>query len=93
MLKYLKPTKNSSPLIISTYQIQNFGSVICGQLCLYVLFMLGSGYKFLDIITELFNNKLGAGLLTDLIPKDFKLGMSDGDVNAIDDVATIAELI
>ena len=53
VLKYLKPSKNSSPLVISTYQIQQFGSVICGQLSIYVLFMLGSGFNFIDIITDL----------------------------------------
>jgi len=59
MLKYLKPTSKSPPLIISTYQIQQFGTVIYGQLALYTLYCLGKGYKFIEIITGLMNSKKG----------------------------------
>src|SRR6266853_2562289 len=53
MIKYLKPTKNSSLIICSTFIIQKFNTVICGQLAVYLLFMLNQGYKFLDILFSL----------------------------------------
>ena len=53
MLKYLKPTKNSSKLIMNTYEIQKLGTKICGQICLYVLYMLSNDYKFEDILLTL----------------------------------------
>jgi len=43
--------------VVSEYnetQVQPFGSAICGQLCLYVLFKLESGFDPDDIICELF---------------------------------------
>ena len=63
---------------------------MCGQLCLYVLYELDKGNTFINIITSLMSQRTGTGLLTDIIPKDFKFGLSDGDVNAIDDIATVA---
>ena len=40
-------------------QVQPFGSRICGQLCLYVLYKLENGSEFDDIIFELFETFKG----------------------------------
>jgi len=40
-------------------QVQPFGSRICGQLCLYVLYKLENGSDFDDIIFELFETFKG----------------------------------
>src|SRR5271156_1750193 len=40
MLKNLKPSSVSSQVIMSTFVIQQLGTVICGQLSIYVLYML-----------------------------------------------------
>ena len=62
MLKYLK-----SPLVISTYQIQNSGTVICGQLCIYMLYMLDHNHKFIDILLSLMNEfHSGSGINEDI---------------------------
>src|SRR6266853_3192474 len=53
MITYLKSTENSSPIVCSTFIIQKFGTVICGQLCIYVLFLLDKEHKFLDILLSL----------------------------------------
>jgi len=82
MLKYLKPTKNSPPLIISTYQIQKLGTVICGQICIYVLYMLGKNNKFINILLSLMNEFHPEHLGGDL----------NEDFHTIEDIATIAEL-
>jgi len=83
MLKYLKPTKNVPPLIISTYQIQKFGTVICGQICIYVLYMLGNNHKFIDILLSLMNEFHPEHLGGDL----------NEDFHALEDIATIVELL
>src|SRR6266853_301980 len=83
LVKYLKPTKNSSPIVCSTFIIQKFGTVICGQLCIYVLYMLDKGYKFLDILLslmeEIHNIKQGRDL--------------NSDLDLVHDVSLIAELL
>ena len=37
MLKYLKQNNIKSEVVMSTFEIQKFGTVICGQICIYVL--------------------------------------------------------
>ena len=71
-LNYLK-----RPLITSTYQIQKMGSTMCGQYCLYVLYYLGEGYNFIDILHKLLDHKGGA---------------LNEDLHTIGDIAEIAEL-
>src|SRR5271156_6053900 len=53
MLKYLKPSSVSPQVIMSTFVIQQLGTVICGQLSIYVLYMLTHNHKFLDILLSL----------------------------------------
>jgi len=50
MLNYLKKGGN-----FSTFEIQPMGSVICGQLCLYILYRLSNGDNFVDILIDLKN--------------------------------------
>ena len=50
MLNYLKKGG-----CLSTFEIQPIGSVICGQLCLYVLYNLSNGSNFIDILLDLKN--------------------------------------
>src|SRR6266853_5994771 len=83
LLKYLKPTKNSSPIICSTFIIQKFGTVICGQLCVFVLYMLDHGHKFLDILLSLMDEIHGIKAGGDL----------NEDINLVHDVSLIAELL
>jgi hypothetical protein len=40
-------------VFVSTFQIQDFGTSICGELCLYVLKRLNEGEMFVDIILSL----------------------------------------
>ena len=83
MLKYLKPSNKSYPLIISTYQIQNSGTVICGQLSIYMLYMLDHNHKFIDILLSLMNefhpDKIGGNL--------------NEDLHLVEDISTLAELL
>jgi len=72
VLNYLK-----RPIISSTYQIQKMGSTMCGQYCLYVLFYLGEGYDFIDILHKLLGKQGG-----DL----------NEDLHTIGDITEIAEL-
>ena len=42
------------PGILHTdYKIQSFGSDICGELCVLVLYLLSKGYNFQDIILDI----------------------------------------
>ena len=66
-----------SPIISSTYQIQKMGTTICGQYCLYVLYYLGKGFDFPDILYKLRGNR--GGDLTE-------------DISTIADIAELAEL-
>src|SRR5277367_2448021 len=50
MLNYLKKGG-----CFSTFEIQPLGSVICGQLCLYVLYRFSKGVQFIDILLDLKN--------------------------------------
>ena len=50
MLKYLKKGG-----CLNTFEIQPIGSVICGQLCLYVLYRLSNGSNFINILLDLRN--------------------------------------
>ena len=68
-----------SPIISSTYQIQKMGTTICGQYCLYVLYYLGKGCEFPDILNKLRGVKTG-GDITE-------------DINTIVDIAELAELL
>jgi hypothetical protein len=52
IIKYLK-----SPIIYSTFQVQQFYESNCGEWCLYVLNRLNRGDKYTDIILNLINNK------------------------------------
>ena len=82
MLKYLKQNNPKSEVIMNTYEIQKFGTVICGQISLYVLFMLSHDHQFIDILLSLmteFNGKTGGDL--------------NDDIEAVDSIATIAELL
>src|SRR6266853_715932 len=83
IIKYLKPTKNSSPIVCSTFIIQKFGTIICGQLCCYVLYMLDKEHKFLDILLSLMDEIHGIKAGGDL----------NEDVNLVHDVSLIAELL
>src|SRR6266853_3027146 len=79
MIKYLKPTKNSSPILCSTFIIQEFNTVICGQLAIYLLYMLDQGYKFLDILLSLMDEIHGIKSVGDL----------NSDLNLIHDASLI----
>ena len=37
MPKYLKQYQQKRQVVMSTFEIQKFGTVICGQICIYVL--------------------------------------------------------
>ena len=52
IVKYLK-----SPIIYSTFQIQQFNEVNCGEWCLYVLNRLNKGDEYDDIILDIINEK------------------------------------
>lgn len=52
IVKYLK-----SPIIYSTFQIQQFNEVNCGEWCLYVLNRLNIGDEYDDIILDIINEK------------------------------------
>lgn len=47
---------DKDPLIHNTFQIQDFNQVVCGHLCLYVLFHLNKGKDFNEIIFSLISN-------------------------------------
>ena len=44
----------SSPILYNTVKIQPDGEVICGHLCLYVLYRLSRGEGFQEIINDLY---------------------------------------
>jgi hypothetical protein len=50
--KYLK-----SPIVYSTFQIQQFNEINCGEWCIYVLHRLNSGDEYVDILLDLINIK------------------------------------
>ena len=52
IVKYLK-----SPIVYSTFQIQQFNESNCGEWCIYVLNRLNRGDEYTDIILDLINNK------------------------------------
>jgi len=52
LIKYL-----SSPILYSTYQIQQYNDSNCGDWCLHVLKELNSGRDFFDIILNIVNDK------------------------------------
>lgn len=52
IIKYLK-----SPIVYSTFQIQQFNESNCGEWCIYVLNRLYKGDEYTDIILDLINNK------------------------------------
>jgi len=52
IVKYLK-----SPLIYSTFQIQQFNESNCGEWCIYVLNRLNKGDEYTDVIMDLINNQ------------------------------------
>lgn len=52
IIKYMK-----SPIIYSTFQIQQFNEANCGEWCIYVLNNLNNGEEYTDIILDLINNK------------------------------------
>jgi len=52
IVKYLK-----SPLIYSTFQIQQFNESNCGEWCIYVLNRLNKGDDYTDVIMDLINNQ------------------------------------
>ena len=83
LLKYLKNTTKNQ-VVMSTFEIQKFGTNICGQISLYVLYLLSQNYKFIDILlslmTEFHSNKKSGGDLKD-------------DIEAVDSIATIAEFL
>ena len=52
IVKYLK-----SPIIYSTFQIQQFNEENCGQWCSYVLNRLNKGDEYEDIVLDVVNEK------------------------------------
>jgi len=52
IIRYLK-----SPIVYSTFQIQQFNESNCGEWCIYVLNRLNNGDEYIDIILDLINNK------------------------------------
>ena len=52
IIRYLK-----SPIIYSTFQIQQFNESNCGEWCIHVLNRLNNGDQYIDIILNLINNK------------------------------------
>jgi len=50
LVKYLK-----SPIMYSTYQIQQYNDTNCSEWCLYMLNELNKGKDFIDIIIEILN--------------------------------------
>jgi hypothetical protein len=50
IIRYLKP-----PIISSTFQIQQFNEINCGEWCIYVLHRLNEGDEYIDIILDLIN--------------------------------------
>jgi hypothetical protein len=52
IIKYLK-----SPIISSTFQIQQFNEINRGEWCIYVLHRLNSGDEYVDILLDLINIK------------------------------------
>ena len=50
VIKYLK-----SPILYSTYQIQQYNDTNCGLWCLFVLNKLNQGEDFIDIILNILN--------------------------------------
>ena len=52
LIKYL-----SSPILYSTYQIQQYNDSNCGEWCLHVLNELNRGRDFFDIILNIVNDK------------------------------------
>ena len=50
IIKYL-----GSPIMYSTYQIQQFNDTNCGEWCLYVLKKLNSGKNFTDVVLDIIN--------------------------------------
>jgi hypothetical protein len=64
IVKYLKTKKVfkseadlKSPIIYSTFQIQQFNEENCGQWCLYVLNRLNKGDEYEDIVLDVVNEK------------------------------------
>ena len=53
IVKYLGSNR---ALIHNSFQIQDFNQVVCGHLCLYVLFHLNKGKDFNEIIFSLISN-------------------------------------
>ena len=51
IIKYLK-----SPILYSTFQIQQFNEETCGEWCLYVLDRLNKQEDFTDIILDVINS-------------------------------------
>jgi len=52
IIRYLK-----SPIVYSTFQIQQFNESNCGEWYIYVLNRLNNGDECIDIILDLINNK------------------------------------
>ena len=50
IIKYL-----GSPIMYSTYQIQQFNDTNCGEWCLYVLKELNTGKNFTDVVLDIIN--------------------------------------
>jgi len=53
-LEVVKHCPNNHRLY-NTFQIQKPNEVICGHYCIYVLYRLSNGYKFDDVLDELYN--------------------------------------
>ena len=41
----------------NTFKIQGSNEVICGHYCIYMLYRLSNGFKFYDVLDELFRKK------------------------------------
>jgi hypothetical protein len=48
---------NDKERYYSSFKIQDYGEVICGHYCIYVLYNLSKGYTFKEILDELYKYK------------------------------------
>lgn len=53
-LEVIKYLNNISERYYNSFKIQNIDEVICGHLCIYVLYRLSFGDNFYDILDELY---------------------------------------
>ena len=79
---YLKG-KRLNPVVCSTFEIQKFNTMICGQLSIYVLYYLERGEKFIDILLKLMSE----------IQRSKTGGDLNSDLGLVSNIAEIAEFL